>query len=83
VNAGISKKLSTATTLRVNVNDIFYTNINRGIINNLANTLANWTNENDTRTVTVSLSVRFGKAISNLRKHNATGAQSEQNRVKD
>lgn len=83
VNAGISKKLSAATTLRVNVNDIFYTQVNRGIINNLENTLANWRNANDTRTVTVSLSIRFGKVISDLRKHNATGAQSEQNRVKD
>ncbi len=83
VNTGVSKKLSTATTLRVNVNDIFYTNINRGIINNLENTLADWRNANDSRTITLSLSIRFGKAISNLRKHNATGAQSEQNRVKD
>jgi hypothetical protein len=40
----------------------------------------NWRNANDTRTVTISLSIRFGKAISDLRKHNATGAQSEQNR---
>jgi|GEM_PF-6930907 hypothetical protein len=29
------------------------------------------------------LSYRFGKAISDLRKHNANGAESEQNRVKN
>ncbi|MCW3086703.1 MAG: hypothetical protein JWQ78_89 [Sediminibacterium sp.] len=83
VNAGVSKKLSAAATFRASVNDLFYTNINRGIINNLANTLANWRNANDTRTITVALSFRFGKAISDQRRHNATGAQSEQNRVKD
>jgi hypothetical protein len=83
-NAGVSKKLSTAATLRVNVNDLFYTNVNRGIINNLANTLANWRNANDTRVVTIALSYRFGKAISDQRKqYNATGAQAEQNRVKE
>jgi hypothetical protein len=75
--------LSAAATLRANVNDIFYTNINSGIINNLEDTKARWRNANDTRTITVSLSFRFGKAISDQRKHNATGAQSEQNRVKD
>lgn len=83
VNAGISKKLSPSITLRANVNDIFYTQINRGIINNLVNTEANWRNANDTRNFTLSVVFRFGKAINDQRKHNATGAQSEQNRVKD
>lgn len=83
VNAGFSKKISAASTLRVNVNDIFYTSITRGIINNLANTEANWRNAGDSRQVSVSLSYRFGKAINDLRRHNATGADSEKNRVKD
>jgi outer membrane receptor protein involved in Fe transport len=83
VNLGVSKKLSAAATFRATVNDIFYTQINRGIINNLINTEANWRNANDTRTITLSLNFRFGKTISDLRRHNATGAQSEQNRVKD
>ncbi len=47
------------------------------------NTEAKWRNANDTRTITLSLNFRFGKAISDLRRHNAIGAQSEQNRVKD
>lgn len=83
VNAGFSKKISAASTLRVTVNDLFYTSITRGIINNLANTEANWRNAGDSRFVSVSLSYRFGKAINDLRKHNATGADSEKNRVKD
>ncbi len=83
MNIGVSKKLSAAATFRASVNDIFYTQINRGIINNLVNTEANWRNANDTRTITLSLNFRFGKAIADLRRHNATGAQTEQNRVKD
>ncbi len=83
INAGLSKKLSSAFTLRANVNDILYTSVNRGIINNLANTEANWRNANDSRTVTLALSWRFGKAISDQRKHVGAGAQSEQSRVKD
>lgn len=83
LNAGVAKKLSAASTLRVNVNDLLYSNINRGVINNLAFTNANWRNAYDTRTITIAFAYRFGKAISDQRKHNATGAQSETNRVKD
>lgn len=83
LNAGVSKKVSTALTVRAAVNDILYTNINRGIINNLANTEANWRNANDTRTVTIALAYRFGKAITDLRRHNQNSAQQEQNRVKE
>jgi hypothetical protein len=83
VNAGFSKKISAASTLRVNVNDLFYTSITRGIINNLAYTEANWRNASDSRFISLSLSYRFGKAMNDLRKHNATGAESEKNRVKD
>ena len=83
LNAGVSKKVSTKLTVRAAVNDILYTNINRGIINNLANTEANWRNANDTRTVTIALAYRFGKAIADLRKHNQNSAQQEQNRVKE
>ncbi len=60
-NAGISKKISAAATIRATVNDLFYTQINRGIINNLVNTEANWRNANDTRTFTLVLFIRFGK----------------------
>jgi hypothetical protein len=83
LNAGVSKKLSTAWTVRATVNDILYTQINRGIINNLANTEANWRNANDTRTFTIALVYRFGKTINDLRKHNQNSAQQEQNRVRE
>jgi len=83
VNAGLSKKISAALTVRATMNDISYSNINRGIINNLSNTEANWRNANDSRTFTFALAWRFGKAINDQRRHNASGAESEKNRVKD
>jgi outer membrane receptor protein involved in Fe transport len=83
VNTGLSKKLSGSTSLKLVVNDIFHSMVNSGVINNLANTHADYHNVSDTRTAVVSLSYRFGKAISDQRKHNANGAESEQNRVKN
>jgi hypothetical protein len=83
INVAGSKKLSPSTTIRLVVNDIFYTFKNTGVINNLYQTKANWVNLSDTRTVVLSLSYRFGKAISDQRKHNANGAEDERNRVKN
>jgi hypothetical protein len=83
VNTGLSKKLSPGTTIKLVVNDVFRTFVNSGDINNLANTLANYRNISDTRTAVLSLSYRFGKAISDQRKHNDNASESEQNRVKN
>lgn len=80
-NAAVQKKLSASSTLKLSVNDIFYTKINTGTINNLANTQASWVNKGDSRNAVLSFSYRFGKAIADLRKHEATGAQSEQKRA--
>ena len=82
MNAAISKKLSASTTLRLVVNDVFHSWVNTGTINNLALTRADFHNVIDSRTAVVSLSYRFGKTIANQRKHEANGAESEQNRVK-
>jgi outer membrane receptor protein involved in Fe transport len=83
VNASVSKKFSPSFTVSLVANDIFYTFNGGGVINNLANTRANWTNLGDSRNLALSLSYRFGKTISGLRKHDANGAESEQNRVKN
>lgn len=82
VSTGVQKKLSPAVTIKLNVNDIFYTQINKGIINNLALTDANYHNKLDTRTFVLAFTWRFGKTISDQRKHSATGAEAEQNRVR-
>ncbi len=83
MNAGVSKKLSASTSLKVTVNDLFYLYRNTGVINNLALAEASYHNRNDTRLAVLTLSYRFGKAIANQRRHEANGAESEQNRVKN
>ncbi|RZK41858.1 MAG: TonB-dependent receptor [Pedobacter sp.] len=82
-NLAVGKKLSNSSTIRLIANDLFYTWVNVGVINNLANTQANWRNIGDSRTVALSFNYRFGKVISDLRKHNANGAEQEQGRVKN
>jgi hypothetical protein len=64
-------------------NDLLYTFNNGGQINNLANVKADYLNRGDSRTVVLSLNYRFGKTIAGLRKHDANGAESEKNRVKN
>lgn len=83
VNLAVAKKLSASTGINLTVNDLFYTFAGGGDINNLANTRASYRNLNDSRTVVLSLSYRFGKTIADLRKHNANGAESEQDRVRN
>ncbi|TWJ00628.1 outer membrane receptor protein involved in Fe transport [Mucilaginibacter frigoritolerans] len=83
-NSAVSKKLSKSTTLKLSANDIFHSSVNSGMINYLAGTkLANYRNVSDSRYVQLSLSYRFGKTIKNQRQHEANGAQSEENRVKN
>lgn len=83
MNAAISKKLSSSTTIKLVVNDIFHSYVNSGVINNLALTRADYKNISDTRTGVISFSYRFGKAIASQRNHTANGAESEQSRVKN
>lgn len=84
LNLAASKKLGKSTTVKLSVNDVFYSNINSGVINQLAGTkLANYRNLSDTRFAALSISYRFGQAIKNQRRHDANGAQSEEDRVKN
>jgi len=83
VRVAFMKKLSASTSLKLNVNDIFYSRVNSGIINNLALTDASYRNLSDSRFATLSLNYRFGKSIANLRTHEAAGARDEQSRVKN
>ncbi len=82
-NVAAQKKISTKTTLKLSINDLFYTKINKGTINNLAQTEANWINKSDSRYVVFSLSYRFGKAFSTPNKQDGSGADDEKNRVKN
>jgi hypothetical protein len=81
LNAGILKNLSPKANVKLSVNDIFYTNISEGSINNLRLTSAGFKTLADSRWVLLSFSYRFGKALEGQRKHDAKGADAEKNRV--
>ncbi|MGM9477170.1 outer membrane beta-barrel protein [Pedobacter sp. GSP4] len=81
--AAVQKKLSPKSTLKLTANDIFRTRVFNGVINNLAATEANWVNRQDSRSVVLSYSYRFGKAFSTPAKHESSGADAEKNRVKN
>ncbi|MFA6245511.1 MAG: TonB-dependent receptor [Mucilaginibacter sp.] len=83
INMAVTKKFSPSLSMTLVGNDLLYTFNNGGDINNLANVKANYLNRGDSRTVVLSLNYRFGKTIAGLRKHNADGAESEKNRVKN
>lgn len=82
LNAGLSKKIANRASLRLSVSDIFYTNINRGVINNLDNTQASYRNVGDSRRVQLAISYRFGKTDMAKPNQESDSANEERNRVK-
>ncbi|HMK06207.1 MAG TPA: TonB-dependent receptor [Flavobacterium sp.] len=83
VSLGIQKKIMQGkASVKLSANDIFYTGINTGTINNLHLTDATWVNKADTRFVALTFTYSFGKAFQ-TKDHEATGADSEKNRVKN
>jgi hypothetical protein len=83
LNVAASKKiLKQKGNLKLALNDLLYTRRADGIINNLQQTDADWNSRLDTRNVTLSFSYAFGKAINSKPKHNSSGSESEQRRVK-
>lgn len=84
VNAGVRWKiLQGKGSLKFSVNDIFYGRINTGIINNLKLTDAHWVNKPDSRFAALTFTYSFGKAFKSKEQHDASGADSEKNRVKE
>ncbi|MBB6112170.1 Outer membrane receptor proteins, mostly Fe transport [Mucilaginibacter lappiensis] len=83
LNIAASKVLSPRTTLKLSINDLLNTNINQGVINNLYQTNASFRTLKDSRAALLTLSMRFGKAVKDQRKHNQTGAGEESDRVKN
>jgi len=83
INIGFQKKiLDKAGTLKLAINDIFYTRHGSGIINNLRLTDADWNSTFDSRIVTLIFSWRFGQSTLKKEKYNSNGSSDEQNRVK-
>lgn len=84
VNCGVQKKIfKDKGSVRFTVNDIFYSNLNAGTINNLQNTYANYENWGDTRYAALTFTYAFGKMFESKNSNERTGAESEQNRVKN
>jgi hypothetical protein len=84
VNIGVQKKLlKDKASIKLSANDIFYSNLNNGIIRNLHNTEANWRNKLDSRFVALTFTYSFGKSFAPKNQYDANGAESEKNRVKD
>jgi hypothetical protein len=77
IRAGLSQKIMKGKgSLRLNVNDLFFTNQPGGDIRNIANATANWKSILDTRVTMLSFSYRFakGKALATRK----TGASDEE-----
>lgn len=83
INIGLQKKiLKGQGSLKLSANDIFYGQINTGTINNLQLTDATWINKGDTRFAALTFTYSFGKSFQPKDQHDASGADSEKNRVK-
>lgn len=82
LNVGVQKKiLKDRGTLRFTMNDIFYSNLNYGTINNLRLTYANYQNRPDSRVGAITFTYAFGKAFE-AKNADRSGAEAEQDRVK-
>lgn len=83
VDLGVQKTLFDGKgSIKIAATDLFYTRRGDGIINNLRLTNANWQSTFDTRGVRLTFSMRFGKSTMNKEKHNSSGSDTEQERVK-
>jgi iron complex outermembrane recepter protein len=82
LSAGVSKQvLKGKGSVKVNVRDIFYTQMPHGDIN-FKQTEARFRNSRDTRVANVTFTYRFGKPIKNTNgQRKKGGANDEQNRV--
>ena len=82
LNVGVAKQvLKGKGSLRLNVRDIFYTQIPKGQIN-FKSTEASFVNKRDTRVANISFTYRFGKPINGNAQRKKGSAGDEQNRVK-
>lgn len=83
LSCGLQKKmLKDKGSLKLAANDLLHSDIRRGTINNLDQTTAGWYSVRDTRVVSATFSYRFGKTTGGKQRHNSTGSEDEQKRVK-
>lgn len=81
VNLGVQKQvLKNKGTLKLGIRDLFLTNFPKGVFR-FSNTEANFSNQRDTRILSLSFTYRFGKNF-NTNSRKTTGAEDEKSRVK-
>lgn len=81
LGGGIQKKiLKGKGSVKLTVNDIFYTRLNYGLINNLKNAKGKYANQGDTRTIGINFTYNFGKTFE-TRKRSSGSAESETQRI--
>lgn len=84
VNGGVKKKiLKDKASVRIFVQDFFYSRINKGDINNLKGGEGNYHNMGDSRAIILGFAYSFSKGINADRKERKNGADAETNRVKN
>ncbi|MFT3796001.1 TonB-dependent receptor [Flavobacterium sp.] len=83
INAAVQKKVfGDQGSVKLSINDMFYSNLNFGTINNLSQTDAWYENRGDTRYVALTFTYAFGKRFESKNSSERSGSESEQNRVK-
>ncbi len=84
MNGGFKKKiLKDKASVRLFVQDFFYTRVNKGDINSLRGGEGNYHNVGDSRAVILGFTYSFSKGANADRKDRSSGADSETNRVKN
>jgi outer membrane receptor protein involved in Fe transport len=82
MSVGMAKQiLKDKATLKLNVRDVFFTQVINGEIN-FQSTQATFRQLRDSRVATVTFTYRFGKPIKGVKARKSGGAGEEQNRVK-
>ncbi|WP_428741190.1 outer membrane beta-barrel protein [Tenacibaculum sp.] len=78
----VSKKLSDRSSFKLVFTDIFKTNINKGDINNLVNTTANYKTLRNTQQVRLTFNYRFGDKVSKNKARSQNSIEEEKSRIK-
>jgi hypothetical protein len=82
LNAGVQKQvLKNKGTIKLNIRDAFRTMRPHGEIN-IQSTDASFSQNRDSRVVTLSLGYRFGKPLKGIKNRKSGGAGDEQSRIK-
>lgn len=79
LGGGIQKKiLKGKGSVKLTIQDMFYTRLNYGDINNLQNAKGNYRNQGDTRVLGINFTYNFGKTFETRKRSNGSAEQETQ-----